>query len=194
MTPDALSQQRQVWRKTLLGTRRAMPPEVRAAADARLHAALRNTLDTIASGVLAFYWPIQAEFDARPAVTAWLTQAGGARRVVLPVVVAKDQPLRFRAWTPATPMQAAGFGTSVPSAGEWLIPTVLLIPLVGFDDAGYRLGYGGGYYDRTLASLQTKPRTIETKPRTIGIGYASGRLASIHPQPYDLKLDALITD
>ena len=209
MTPDALSQQRQVWRKTLLGTRRAMPPEVRAAADARLHAALRNTLDTIASGVLAFYWPIQAEFDARPAVTAWLTQAGGsARRVVLPVVVAKDQPLRFRAWTPATPMQAAGFGTSVPSAGEWLIPTVLLIPLVGFDDAGYRLGYGGGYYDRTLASLQTKPRTIETNPRTIetnprtietkphtiGIGYASGRLASIHPQAYDLKLDALITD
>ena len=84
-------------------------------------------------------------------------------------------------------MQAAGFGTSVPSAGECLIPTVLLIRLVGFDDAGYRLGDGGGYYDRTLASLQTTPYTI-------GIGYASGRLASIHPQAYDLKLDALITN
>ncbi len=104
---------------------------------------------------------------------------------MLPVVIGKDQPLRFRAWQPDTVMQAAGFGTSVPSAGEWLTPTVLLIPLVGFDEAGYRLGYGGGYYDRTLAALQPKPRTI-------GIGYAAGKLATIHPQPYDGKLDSIV--
>lgn len=107
-------------------------------------------------------------------------------RAVLPVVIAKHQPLRFRAWQPDTVMQPAGFGTSVPSSGEWLVPTVLLIPLVGFDEAGYRLGYGGGYYDRTLAALQPAPRTI-------GIGYAAGRLETIYPQAYDLKLDALLT-
>ena len=190
MTPESLKLQRQTWRKALLGARQAMPPGVRAAADASLNQQLRLALGGIPWGVLAFYWPIQTEFDARPAVSDWLAggnQAGGERRVVLPVVVAKHQPLRFRAWQPDTVMQAAGFGTSVPSAGEWLVPTVLLIPLVGFDDAGYRLGYGGGYYDRTLAEWQPTPRTI-------GIGYAAGRLATIHPQSYDLKLDTLLTD
>ena len=185
MTPESLKLQRQTWRKTLIAARQAMPADLRAAADAALNAQLRARLDGMAGEVLAFYWPIQAEFDARPAVTGWLA-AGGERRAVLPVVIGKDQPLRFRAWEPATVMQAAGFGTSVPSTGEWLVPKVLLIPLVGFDDAGYRLGYGGGYYDRTLAALQPQPRTL-------GIGYAAGKLATIYPQPYDFKLDALLT-
>ena len=190
MTPDTLTQQRQEWRKERIATRKSMPADARAAADAALDTQLRDCLNGLASGVLAFYWPIQAEFDVRPAVTDWLAgsdQSGCERQAVLPVVMAKDQPLRFRAWEPDTVMQPAGFGTSVPSTGEWLTPTVLLMPLVGFDGAGYRLGYGGGYYDRTLAVLQPVPRTI-------GIGYAAGRLATIHPQAYDLKLDALITD
>ena len=190
MTPESLKLQRQTWRKALLGARQAMPPVVRAAAGAALDARLRTCLNGIAGGVLAFYWPIQAEFDARPAVADWLAggnERSGDRRAVLPVVIAKDQPLRFRAWNPDTVMRAAGFGTSVPSAEEWLVPTVLLIPLVGFDDADYRLGYGGGYYDRTLAELLPAPRTI-------GIGYAAGRLDTIYPQSYDLKLDTLLTD
>ena len=185
MTPETLTQQRQEWRKARIADRKSMPADVRAASDAALDAQLRVCLNGITSGVLAFYWPIQAEFDARPAVTAWLA-SGGERRAVLPVVTGKHQPLRFRAWQPDTVMQAAGFGTSVPSTGEWLVPTVLLIPLIGFDAAGYRLGYGGGYYDRTLAALQPRPRTI-------GIGYAAAKLATIYPQDYDLKLDALIT-
>jgi 5,10-methenyltetrahydrofolate synthetase len=101
------------------------------------------------------------------------------------VVVKRHAPLRFRAWTPGTPMQPAGFGTSVPAEGDWLEPTHLLVPLVGFDAAGYRLGYGGGYYDRTIASL-------DRRPGTIGIGFDACRLDSIHPQHYDLKLDHLI--
>ena len=186
MTPDQLAQQRLEWRKALLSARKSMAAGTRSTADAALDATLRAALSGISGGVLAFYWPIQSEFDARPAVTAWLAQ-GGQRQAALPVVTAKQQPLKFRAWTPGTVMQAAGFGTSVPSTGEWLVPTVLLIPLVGCDDAGYRLGYGGGFYDRTLAALHPKPRSI-------GIGYASGRLATIHPQAYDLKLDAVLTD
>ena len=184
MHPDMLAATRQEWRKQLLKRRREMPPDERARADAALDAQLRAALDQINTGTLGFYWPIQAEFDARPAVTAWLSQ-GVDRRAALPVVIARHQPVRFREWTAATLMQSAGFGTSVPSTGEWLAPTVLLIPLVGFDEAGYRLGYGGGYYDRTLAASTPKPRSI-------GIGYAAGRLATIHPQSYDLRLDAIL--
>lgn len=184
MQADTLAATRQEWRKSILQQRRGMAPETRARADAALDAQLRAALSSLDHDTLAFYWPIQAEFDARPAVTAWLS-AGAGRRTVLPVVTAKHQPLRFRAWNTATVMQPAGFGTSVPSTGEWLTPTVLLIPLVGFDEAGYRLGYGGGYYDRTLAILTPRPHTI-------GIGYASGWLATIDPQPYDFKLDTIL--
>ena len=183
-TAAALAAQRQIWRKARIDARKTMAPELRAAADAALDAQLRAALASIDQGVLGFYWPIQAEFDARPAVSAWLAGAG-RRRAALPVVMARHQALQFRTWTSDTQMQPAGFGTLVPSTGEWLVPTVLLIPLVGFDDAGYRLGYGGGYYDRTLAAL-------DPAPRTIGIGYAAGRLATIDPQSYDLRLDSLI--
>ena len=85
-------------------------------------------------------------------------------------------------------MMPAGFGTSVPADGAWLVPDALLIPLVGFDGASYRLGYGGGYYDRTIASLASMTR----RPDCTGIGYAICALPSIDPQSYDLKLDRLI--
>ncbi len=189
MAPEALAARRQEWRKARIQARKAMPADARSAADAVIDARLRAALNAIEGGILGFYWPIQGEFDAQPAVAEWL--AGGAsrdsRRAALPVVVARHQPVRFREWTPATVLQPAGFGTFVPSAGEWLTPTILVIPLVGFDDARYRLGYGGGYYDRTLAAATPKPRTV-------GIGYAAGHLATIHPQSYDLQLDVVITD
>lgn len=184
MTPETLAAHRHEWRKSRIALRKSMPADARAAADARLDAGLRALLRSIEGGCLGFYWPIQAEFDATPAVTDWLAQGSG-RRAALPVVLARERPLAFREWFPASQMQAAGFGTFVPSAGEWLVPTVLVIPLVGYDDAGYRLGYGGGYYDRTLAA-------ITPRPRSIGIGYASGHIDSIDPQSYDLKLDAVM--
>ena len=192
MTPEALAAQRQEWRKARIQARKSMSADARAAADTAIAARLRAMLDTISDGIIGFYWPIQGEFNAQPAVADWLAQGSDpgngrpGRRAALPVVVARHQPVKFRAWTPATVLQPAGFGTFVPSSGEWLVPTVLVIPLVGFDDARYRLGYGGGYYDRTLAAASPKPRTI-------GIGYAAGHLATIHPQSYDLQLDSLIT-
>lgn len=196
MDPETLAAQRQEWRKARIQARKAMPADARGAADAVIDARLRAALAGISDAVLGFYWPIQGEFNAQPAVADWLAAGNDAgadpatgritRRAALPVVVARHQPVRFREWTPATVLQPAGFGTFVPAAGEWLVPTVLVIPLVGFDDARYRLGYGGGYYDRTLAAAMPKPRTI-------GIGYAAGHLATIHPQSYDLQLDSLIT-
>jgi 5,10-methenyltetrahydrofolate synthetase len=182
--PDELAALRHAWRRDLLARRAGLEPEARAAADMAINAALARRLADI-EGILGFYWPIRGEFDAREAVSAWLA-ANPARRAVLPVVVKRDAPLKFRAWSPGSAMQGAGFGTSVPAHGEWLDPTHLLVPLVGFDTAGYRLGYGGGYYDRTMAALPYRPGTT-------GIGFDACRLDSIIPQHHDLQLDYLIT-
>lgn len=182
-SPNDLATRRTQWRRELLTLRATMPASARAEAELTIRAVLTAHLAEF-EGVLGFYWPIQHEYDARPAVTEWLA-ASSLRRAVLPVVVKRAAPLKFREWTPATTMQGAGFGTSVPASGNWTDPDALLVPLVGFDDQHYRLGYGGGYYDRTLAAL---PR----RPHTAGIGFKIGRLASIEPQSYDLKLDRLI--
>lgn len=180
---DDLAARRVLWRRELLAKRAGMPAAVRAEADAAIAAALDAQLSRF-EGVLGFYWPIQHEFDARTTVSAWLAASPG-RRAVLPVVIKRATPLKFRQWDPGTPMQPAGFGTSVPASGEWLTPDALLVPLVGFDRQRYRLGYGGGYYDRTLAAL---PR----RPDTTGIGYRLCALDSIEPQSYDLQLDRII--
>ncbi len=178
-----LATRRVQWRRDLLARRAGMPAGARAEADRAIGVALAAHLARF-EGVLGFYWPIQHEFDARPAVTAWLA-ACGSHRAVLPVVIKRAAPLKFRQWTPATAMQSAGFGTSVPATGNWMDPDALLVPLVGFDDQHYRLGYGGGYYDRTLVAL---PR----RPDTTGIGFKICRIDSIEPQSHDLKLDRLI--
>ena len=183
--PENISAQRAAWRRDMLARRAGMSPEARAAADAALDAALRPILAGI-DGILCFTWPINQEFDARALITEWLA-ANPARRAVLPVVRKRHTPLQFRAWTPATAMRPAGFGTSVPEDGEWLTPDTLLIPLVGFDAGGYRLGYGGGYYDRTLA-------TFNPQPRKIGVAYTQCEIASIEPQPHDIRMDVIVTE
>jgi len=184
LTED-LSARRAGWRREMLALREHMAPETRAAADAALAAQLRELLAPL-QGTLAFTWPIKHEFDARALITDWLA-ADAARRAALPVVLQRHTPLKFRAWTPTTRMRGAGFGTSVPDEGEWLTPTALLIPLVGYDAAGYRLGYGGGYYDRTLA-------TFSPQPYKIGVAYADCMLDSIEPQDHDIRMDVLVTE
>jgi 5-formyltetrahydrofolate cyclo-ligase len=179
----ALASQRAQWRREMLARRKDQPAEVRVRSDQHLDTELTQALEGV-DGVLGFYWPIQGEYDARPVVLRWLAGAAG-RQAALPVVLRRATPLIFRKWTADTPMIPAGFGTSVPAPDEQLVPRALLIPLVGFDLAGYRLGYGGGYYDRTVAALPMRPYTI-------GIGYSICRLDSIDPQSYDLKLDRLV--
>lgn len=133
---------------------------------------------------LAFYWPIRGEPDLRDVVADWL-EAGTHRVASLPAV--SGQILSFLAWTRQAPMRAAEFGIPVPAQGRPVQPDALLIPCVGFDARRYRLGYGGGYYDRTLA--QTVPW-----PLCVGIAFECGRLDSIDPQPHDMQLDVVITD
>ncbi|HEU4617811.1 MAG TPA: 5-formyltetrahydrofolate cyclo-ligase [Gammaproteobacteria bacterium] len=134
---------------------------------------------------VGFYWPLKGEPDLRPFVRA-LVEAGA--EAALPVVVVKNQPLEFWRWTPAAKLtRQSVWGIPIPAERVPAQPEVLLAPVVGFDEAGYRLGYGGGYYDRTLASL-------DPQPFVIGVGYELGRLATIHPQPHDIPMDLIVTE
>jgi 5-formyltetrahydrofolate cyclo-ligase len=133
---------------------------------------------------IGFYWPFKGEIDLRHLVRDFL--AVGAQ-AALPVVVEKRRPLEFWAWRPRMKLERGMWNIPIPAERNPLRPTVLLVPLLGFDAAGYRLGYGGGYYDRTLASMNPAPLTI-------GVGDEGGRLETIDPQPHDVPLDAIVTE
>ncbi len=137
-----------------------------------------------APGVAAFCWPIKHEPGVRGLLGHW-AQAG--TRMALPVVVGEGQPLSFREWTPETPLAPDRYGIPTPTAGEWLTPDLILLPLNGFDAAGYRLGYGGGYFDRTLAALAPRPLAV-------GIGFEINRIDSIRPEAHDQRLDWIVTE
>src|SRR4051794_25156336 len=137
------------------------------------------------AGPLGFYWPFKGEFDPRP--LARLLHARGVR-LALPVVVERAKPVAFRAWWPGMRMRPGIWDIPVPDEGDWVSPEALLVPLLGFDPGGYRLGYGGGYSDRPLAAAQPAP------PLAIGVGFDIGRLETIHPQPHDVPMDLIVTE
>ena len=133
---------------------------------------------------VAFFWPVRGEPDLRGALADWL--AADARRIAaLPVIA--GQTLEFHQWSPDSPVQAGAFGIPVPAHGRPVQPDCLLIPCVGFDRARFRLGYGGGYYDRTFASLVPWPLAV-------GIAFDEARVDSIDPQSHDMQLDVVLTD
>ena len=138
----------------------------------------------ITAPVVSVYWPIRAEPDLRPWMHA-LSQSGV--RVALPVAVALAQPLVFREWRPESRMARGLWNIPYPADGELIVPNVVIAPVVGFDRRCYRLGYGGGFFDRTLAVLHPKPLTI-------GVGYPSAELRTIFPQPHDIPMDFVVTD
>jgi 5,10-methenyltetrahydrofolate synthetase len=143
---------------------------------------LRSTLEI--PQVCAFCWPIKHEPDVRAIIEYWV---GLGARAALPVVVAEDAPLRFRAWTGESVLQPDRYGIPTPVDGEWLSPDLILLPLNGFDAAGYRLGYGGGYFDRTLA-------TLSPRPLAVGVGFEINRLDSIRPEVHDQRLDWVVSE
>lgn len=181
------------WRKAerarLRAERLAMPVTVRQAAGHAIVEHLRQVLSDRFGGakgrVFSAYWPIKGEPDMRP-LMAELYGAGVI--VALPIVETKAAPLTFRLWTPETRMVRGDWNIPVPpSHAPETRPDIALAPLVGWSGDGFRLGYGGGYFDRTLAALRPRPFTI-------GIGYASARLATIFPQPHDIRLDLILTE
>jgi len=147
---------------------------------------LVEEITALAPKLLGAYWPHRDEYDPMP-LAAW--HAGRNGDVALPAVTARGKPLEYRRWTPDTPMAPGrfSFGIPEPVEGPAVVPDMLLVPLLGFDAFGYRLGYGGGYFDRTLASYPVRPKTI-------GVGFEIGRLPTIHPQPHDIPLDMIVTE
>lgn len=132
------------------------------------------------------YRPIRSEIDPTPLMQA-LHAAG--HRLCVPVIEGAGLPLRFRAWQPGAEMVAGAFGAEVPARGAWLEPDLLIAPLVAFDAAGHRLGYGGGFYDRSLAQLRARRRTL-----AIGLAYAAQQVPAIPHEPTDQRLDAVVTE
>ncbi len=170
-------------RERLIAERMALDPALRGARAAQARGALAH-LDLGRFEVLGIYWPIRGEIDVRMLAAAH-HDAGG--RVVLPAVIEKGAPVEFRSWRPGAPMGRDLWKIPVPRERALLRPDALLVPLVGFDGEGYRLGYGGGYYDRTLAALVPRPFCV-------GLGFDFGQLPSIVPQPHDIRMDVIVTE
>lgn len=185
---DTIGDEKQALRAISRERRRAAREA--AGADAG-EAAVRHffaAIDPPEGCVVSGYWPMDDEFDPRPLLHR--LHARG-HPCALPVVVARGRPLAFRAWTPGTALVAAQFGTSVPpdDAPE-VAPRILLVPLLAFDGRGYRLGYGGGFYDMTLARLRAGGRPV----LAVGIAFAAQRVERVPNEATDQRLDWLVTE
>jgi 5-formyltetrahydrofolate cyclo-ligase len=199
-------------RKALVEARLHMPDRL-ARADL-LQRVMRIWLVGRPDEVIGAYWPIKGEFDPLPALYRWqedailsqdlssnpaLAQVERAQlatesiasrsphKIGLPVVNKLHKTLTFHAWYPGCPMEEDAYGIPKPKDTEVVVPTLLFVPCVGYGPGGYRLGYGGGFYDRTLATLQPRPYTV-------GLGYTQGWLPDFEPELHDLPLDAVLND
>ena len=184
MDPSALKAWRQSERQRLLALRTGAAPMSRREWHGEIEARLRVLLARRPGITLGVYWPFQAEFDPRPLVD-WLIAAGSA--AALPAVIDKKGPLEYRAWRPGEPLVDGVWNIPVPANRDIVVPQAVLAPLVGFDRECYRLGYGGGYFDRTLAALKPCPWAI-------GVGFELSLLDTIHPQKHDIPMDLIVTE
>ncbi|MFT3974622.1 MAG: 5-formyltetrahydrofolate cyclo-ligase [Amaricoccus sp.] len=135
---------------------------------------------------IAAYLAIRSEIDAMPLM---LTLAGLGAQVALPVIPGRGQPLAFRAWRPGAAMADGPFGTSVPRDGAEVEPDVLIVPMLAFDARCHRLGYGGGFYDRTIAGLRARGPVL-----ALGLAYAAQQLPLLPVEATDMQLDAVATE
>ena len=199
-------------RKALVEERLNLPDRLQRA-DA-LQQVMRIWLFDKPDTVIGAYWPIKGEFDPLPALYRWQEDAilnqdsqsktsvapesqaqlatesiagRSPRKIGLPVVNKLHKTLTFHAWYPGCPMEEDAYGIPKPKDTEVIVPTLLFVPCVGYGPGGFRLGYGGGFYDRTLASL-------EPRPYTVGVGYSHGFVPWLEAEPHDVPLDAVITE
>jgi 5-formyltetrahydrofolate cyclo-ligase len=199
-------------RKALVQARLDMPDRL-ARADL-LQRVMRIWLVGSPHEVIGAYWPIKGEFDPLPALYRWQEDAvlgldalseavpelaepaqlasesmasRSPRKIGLPVVNKVHKTLVFHAWYPGCPMEEDAYGIPKPKNTEVIVPTLLFVPCVGYGPGGYRLGYGGGFYDRTLATLMPRPLTV-------GLGFSQGWLPDMEPEPHDIPLDVVLND
>jgi 5-formyltetrahydrofolate cyclo-ligase len=170
-------------RLTLLAHRQAIPPEVRALWNAAIGERVFAWWNANPAQTIGVYWPIRSEPDLRDAYAVLAAQGA---QLALPIVTNGNAPLSFVRWRPGDPMVKDSYGVMVPQdVSDVVTPDALLVPCVGFNAANLRLGYGGGFYDRTLAA---SPR-----PLAVGIAYACCR-ADFTGDPHDIALDDVITE
>jgi 5,10-methenyltetrahydrofolate synthetase len=183
-TPVQQRQWRKEHRAELLSRRAASSPTARKAWNGEILALLEAGFPALRGLVVGFCWPYKGEVDTRPLIRKLRRQGS---RCALPVVVAKRQPLEFREWWPGSAMKAGALGIPFPESAPVLVPDAVLVPPVGFSDDGWRLGYGGGYFDRTLA-------TLSPQPLKICVAHELSRIPTIHPQPHDIPMDFVVTE
>lgn len=181
--PD-VARWRKAERKRLIDRRLAMSADERTARTESIAAGLDRAAGDVAGRIVSTYWPFRGEPDLRDWSNAVIGRGG---RIALPVVVKKGAPLEFRVWAPGDPLERGVWNILVPSRGPAVEPDIVVAPVVGFDGGNYRLGYGGGFFDRTLAAMGRRPLVI-------GVGYASARIATIYPQPHDIAMSVIVTD
>jgi len=176
------------WRKSererLIAARLAAGAEQREAWSAAIAESLLRIIGPIDGRIVSAYWPFRGEPDLRPFMRR-VTELGGT--CALPVVIEKAMPLAFRSWAEGQPLARGVWNIPVPAGGAPVVPDVAIAPVVGFDRQCYRLGYGGGFFDRTLAALTPRPRVF-------GVGYELQALETIHPLDHDIPMLAIVTE
>jgi 5,10-methenyltetrahydrofolate synthetase len=176
------------WRKAerarLIAAREALGTAALEAFRQRIDRSLERAFPGLAGARLAFCWPIRGEYDARHIAR---TLRGRGALTALPVVVAPRQPLVFREWHPGVEMATGPLDIPYPVGSPEIVPEAVLLPMNGWDEAGYRLGYGGGFFDRTL-------KNFASKPVTIGVSYEIAKMQTIHPQDWDIPMDWVVTE
>lgn len=181
---DDIEKCRKRLRQQALQAREALDEAQRERLTGHLAGHLGDVIAELAPRTLGFCWPFRAEPDLRRWVQAWL-EADARRVAALPVVVEAGAAMHFRRWTPGAEMVADRHGIPHPAATAEVRPEVVVVPLNAFDAAGYRLGYGGGYFDRTLAGMDAV---------AVGVGFELGRVPSVLPQPHDRPMDWIVTE
>lgn len=176
------------WRKAerqrLIEARLALSADERSAMSARIAEGLNAVIGSVKGRIISLYWPFRGEPDLRDWMAS-VNEHGG--RTALPVVVEKAKPLVFRAYAPGDRLERGVWNIPQPATDEHVVPDIVLSPVVGFDPASYRLGYGGGFFDRTLAAA---PR----RPLVIGVGYDIQAISTIYPQSHDIPMDMVVTE
>lgn len=176
------------WRKSererLIADRLAMPAGSRDAHGKVIAAGVLAEIGDVRGCTVSAYWPFRGEPDLRP-LLAEVGARGGY--TALPVVTEKGKPLEFHAWQAGEPLARGVWNIPVPAERRLCTPDIVLAPVVGFDAACYRLGYGGGFFDRTLAAMSVRPHVI-------GVGYSRAKLATIYPQLHDIPMDLIVTE
>lgn len=184
MTPQEIQAWRRRLRRELIEKRAALPRSNLDEYRRRIDTHLQRAFPDLVHGVIAFCWPYRNEYDARHLLAEWRRRGA---TTALPAIVAPRTPLVFREWHPGVTLESGPLGIPFPPDGPPVQPDSVLLPVVAFDAGGYRLGYGGGYFDRTLAS-------IARRPRVIAVGYEMQFIETIHAQPHDIPVDYVVTE